>query len=111
MWICDNLSISKEGRLTFAGRDAVSLAEKYGTPLMLLDEGRIRRRCREYKKAMEESFGGGAMPLYASKALCFKEIYRIMRDENMGIDVVSPGELYTAKEAGFPHENAYFHGN
>lgn len=111
MWICDNLSISKEGRLTFAGRDAVALAKKYGTPLMLLDEGRIRRRCREYKKAMEESFGGGAMPLYASKALCFKEIYRIMRDENMGIDVVSPGELYTAKEAGFPLENAYFHGN
>lgn len=73
MWICDNLSISKEGRLTFAGRDAVSLAEKYGTPLMLLDEGRIRRRCREYKKAMEESFGGGSMRYTPAKRSALKK--------------------------------------
>ena len=29
----------------------------------------------------------------------------------MGIDVVSSGEVYTAYSAGFPMENAYFHGN
>ena len=29
----------------------------------------------------------------------------------MGIDVVSPGELYTAVKAGYPMENAFFHGN
>ena len=29
----------------------------------------------------------------------------------MGIDVVSPGELHTAVRAGFPMENAFFHGN
>lgn len=34
-----------------------------------------------------------------------------MKEEGMGIDVVSPGELYTAAVAGFPLENAYFHGN
>lgn len=111
MWICDNLSEGENGRLTFAQKDTVLLAEKYGTPLMLIDEEMIRRRCRTYKTAMENSFENGALPLFASKALCFKALYRIMKEEKMGIDIVSPGELYTALKAGFPLENAYFHGN
>ena len=60
---------------------------------------------------MFDSLPAGSMPLYASKALSFKRIYEIMREENMGIDVVSSGELRTAVCAGFPMENAYFHGN
>ena len=111
MWICENLSVSPEGRLTFAGQDTVILAEKYGTPLMLLDETRIRQRCRVYLQTMREVFGADALPLYASKALCFKGLYRIMKEEGMGIDLVSSGELYTAVQAGFPLEFAYFHGN
>ena len=53
----------------------------------------------------------GSHPLYASKAMSIKRIYQIMAEENMGVDVVSPGELYTAVKAGFPMENAYFHGS
>jgi diaminopimelate decarboxylase len=34
-----------------------------------------------------------------------------MREEGMGIDVVSSGEVYTADAGGFPMERAYFHGN
>ena len=106
-----NLGINAEGHLTFAGRDTVEAAKEYGTPLMLLDEGRIRARIREYTGAMRESFGGDSGPLLASKALSFKGIYRIAAEENMRIDIVSPGELYTAHAAGFPMERAYFHGN
>lgn len=109
--ICDNIGINEKGHLTFAGRDTVELAEKYGTPAYIMDENKIREKCRIYKKAMSEYFGHGSMPLFASKSLCFKRIYEIMREEEMGIDVVSPGELYTAVKAGFPMENAYFHGN
>ena len=104
--ICDNLSINEKGHLVFAGRDTVELAEKYGTPAYIMDEEKIREKCRIYKKAMSEFFGGGSFPLFASKSLCFKQIYRIMKEEGMGIDVVSPGELYTAASAGFPLENA-----
>ncbi len=106
-----NLDINEAGHLTFAGCDTTALAQEYGTPLMLLDENSIRNRCREYKNAMREVFPAGSMPLYASKALSFKRIYEIMAQENMGIDVVSSGELHTAVKAGFPMENAYFHGN
>ena len=55
--ICENISVSSEGHLLFAGQDTVELAKKYGTPLYLMDEDRIRANCRLYKKAMKESFG------------------------------------------------------
>lgn len=109
--ITSNLSVNKTSHLCFAGRDTVELAAKYGTPLYLLDEDAIRARCRLYLGAMRASFGEDALPLYAGKALCVKDIYRIMREEGMGIDVVSSGEIYTANAAGFPMERAYFHGN
>ena len=106
-----NLGINSEGHLTFAGRDTCELAEKYSTPLMLMDEERIRNNCRTYIRAMSKYFGGGSKPLLASKALCFKGIYKIAKEEGMSTDIVSPGELYTAIAAGFPMENAVFHGN
>ncbi len=109
--ICNNLSVNAEGHLCLGGQDTTALAEQYGTPLYLLDEDRIRERCRTYKKAMLEAFGSKALPLYASKAASFKQIYRIMREEGMGVDVVSSGEVYTAASAGFPMERAYFHSN
>ena len=109
--IYENLGINSQGHLTFAGLDTVELAQQYATPLLLMDEQRLRTRCREYKSAMQAYLPAGSMPLYASKALSFKTIYRIMEQEGMGIDVVSPGELYTAVAAGFPMERAYFHGN
>lgn len=107
----ENLGINGQGHLTFAGVDTTCLAKEYGTPALVMDEQRLRSRCREYIQAMAEFLPEGSRPLYASKALSFKAIYRIMAQEGMGIDVVSPGELYTAAAAGFPMENAYFHGN
>ena len=106
-----NLDINKEGHLTFAGVDTTELVKEYGTPLYVLDEERVREKCRTYINAMQKHFGEGSIALYASKALSFKEIYKIVNDENMSVDVVSGGELYTAKEAGFPMEKVHFHGN
>ena len=105
-----NLSADKNGTLLFAGQNTVELAKKYGTPLYLIDEDNLREKCRIYKNAMQKHFGRGGV-LYASKALCFKDIYRIVNEEGLFIDVVSGGEIYTAQKAGFPMERAYFHGN
>lgn len=106
----DNLSV-KDGTLYFAGYNTTELAQKYGTPLMLLDEKKIRNTMRIYKNAMEKYFGKGSKPLYASKALSFVGIYQIAKEEGINTDIVSIGELYTAVKAGFPLENAFFHGN
>ena len=109
--IYKNLAINDAGHLTFAGYDTAALAAAFGTSLLVMDESVIRSRCREYKAAMEAYLPAGSHPLYASKALSMKRIYEIMREEGMGVDVVSAGELHTAHKAGFPMENAYFHGN
>ena len=105
--LCSNIGINESGHLTFAGEDTVRLAAHYKTPLYLMDEDRIRENCRIYKTAMERAFGAGSYPLYASKAASFKRMYTIMQEEKMAIDVVSAGEIATAKRAGFSMERAY----
>ncbi len=109
--ICKNLARSENGELTFAGAELSRLAKKYGTPLYLYDEARIREMCRIYKNAVIDAFGAHGRVLYASKAASFKRLYEIMNEEDMGIDVVSSGEIYTAIKAGFPLSRAYFHSN
>ena len=89
--ICDNIT-SANGHLRFAGRDTVELAERYGTPLYLMDEQRIRHNCRVYRENMDRLFPA-ALPLYASKALSCKRLYEIVAEEGLGADVVSPGEV------------------
>lgn len=106
-----NLGVNEKGHLTIAGADAVTLLEEYGSPLMVLDENRVRENCRTYIRAVAQYLPSGSKPLYAGKAFCFKGLYGILADEGMGADVVSPGELYVANAAKFPLENVYFHGN
>ena len=106
-----NLSVTENGHLAFGGYDTAELAARFGTPLMVMDEAVIRNRCREYLQAAADYLPAGSLPLYASKALSLKRIYEIIKEEGMGIDVVSSGELYTAAKAGFPMEKVYFHGN
>lgn len=108
--LADNIQ-TRDGTLYFAGHNTVQLAQKYGTPLYLMDETRIRENCRMYLRAFRRHFGENARTLYASKAASFKRMYEIMRSEGMGVDVVSAGEIHTAALAGFPMEQAYFHGN
>lgn len=109
--ICNNISVNAKGHLTFAGYDTTDLAQKYGTPLYLMDEDKIREHIRDYKTAFEKYFPQGSMPEFASKSFSCKQIYRIMAEEQMNIDVVSCGEIYTAATAGFPMERSFFHGN
>ena len=110
-FIHPNIGVAESGRLAFAGEDVVPLAEEYGTPLMLFDEDLIRSRMREYSDLCRREFGGASGPLYASKALSIRHIYRIAAEEGMRIDCVSPWELAIAVDAGFPAERAYLHGN
>lgn len=109
--ICNNLSVNEQGHLAFANQDTVQLAKKYGTPLYLLDEEKIRENCRVYINAFKKYFNNGSYPIYASKANSFKRMYEIINEEGMGCDVVSLGEMYTAVKAGFPLDKAFFHSN
>lgn len=109
--LCDNIGKNPEGHLTFAGLDTVELAKTFGTPLYLLDEDKIRAHCKAFRSAFETLFPAGSLPLYAGKANAFTGLYKILKEEGMGIDVVSPGELYLANRAKFDLSRAFFHGN
>ena len=109
--ICNNVTVNEKGHLQFAGFDTVDLAAKYGTPLYLMDENKIREHIKEYKSAFLKYFPAGSNPEFASKSFSCKQIYRIMNEENMCIDAVSAGEIYTAKSAGFNMSHCFFHGN
>ena len=108
--ICKNVT-AKENELYFNNFKVSSLAKKYGTPLYLMDENRIRENVNVYKTAFKKYFGENSLVLYASKACSFKYMYKIMSEENIGVDLVSSGELYTAMKAGFDLSKAYFHSN
>ncbi len=108
--IANNLHI-KDNVLYFGGRSTVELAQKYGTPIYVMDENKIRDNCRTYVSAMKKHFGENAKPFFASKACSFKKIYNIVESEGMCADVVSCGEIYTAKMAGFNMANVCFHSN
>lgn len=111
MILYPHLDVNERGHLTIGGMDTVDLAKAHGTPLYLYDESVIRHHIRTYLSAAAEHFGRDALPLFASKAFCCKEIYRIAAEEGIGIDCVSSGELFTANAADFPAERIYFHGN
>ncbi len=111
MFVSENLNVNENGNLTINGADTTVLAQKYGTPLYVMDEDMIRNNCRTYIESIEKYYDGRGMVCFASKAFSCKEIYRIMQQEGMGIDVVSAGEIYTAYKAGFDMSKAVFHGN
>ncbi len=106
----EKISVSDAGNMVFGGCDCVELAQEYGTPLYVLDERAVREVCRGFESALRRAGAKGRV-YYASKALSTTALYRIVEQEGLGIDVVSGGELYTAKNAAFPGERIVFHGN
>lgn len=97
------------GNLEIGGCDLVSLAEKYSTPLYVIDEYTIRKICNDYKNAFKNYKNVKFM--YASKALCTKAIAKIIDDEGFGFDVVSAGEIYTIHKADIDLSKVLFNGN
>lgn len=110
-FVMECLKINKSGNIEIGGCDVAELAAKHGTPAYIMDENAIRENCRRYTDAVKKYYNGNGMVLYASKAFSCLEVYRMMKDEGMGVDAVSGGEIYTALKAGFPAEKIFFHGN
>lgn len=101
--------INNSDNIEIGGCDLVELADKYGTPLYVLDEETIRSICRDYKEAFK-SYPKVNM-MYASKALCTTATSAIVSSEGFGFDVVSAGEIYTVHNAGVDMKKVLFNGN
>ncbi|WKA53398.1 diaminopimelate decarboxylase [Planococcus shixiaomingii] len=103
-------AINEQGHLTIGGIDSVDLAKVYGTPLFVYDIQLFRDRAKAFQKTFEDE-AIRYQVAYASKAFSSIAIYQVAAEENLSLDVVSGGELYTAVKAGFPKEKIHFHGN
>ncbi|WP_047153577.1 diaminopimelate decarboxylase [Aneurinibacillus tyrosinisolvens] len=110
MFLHGTSTVNKQGHLEIGGCDTLDLVEKFGTPLFVYDEELIRQKCRNYIQAFKET-GHRFRVAYASKAFCTMKLCKVIEEENLCLDVVSAGELFTALAAGFPAERIHFHGN
>ncbi|MFJ1708041.1 diaminopimelate decarboxylase [Kitasatospora sp. NPDC088346] len=94
------------GDLTVGGVGLAEAADRFGTPLYILDEAEVRARCRAYRAALPT-----AGVLYAAKAFLCSALCDWIAEEGLGLDVCSEGELRLAAAAGFPPERILLHGN
>lgn len=101
----------KGDQLFIGGADVEALAKKYGTPLYIMDENTIRKNIKEYKDSLNKYYKGESLVLYAGKAFCCKQMYKILTDEGIGADLMAGGETYTAQASGFDMSKVYIHGN
>lgn len=106
----DTAQINGLGHLEIGGVDILKLAESYGTPIYLYDEMTLRNRCREFVSSVRGTYPKSKV-IFAGKAFLVKKMAKIVSEEGLGLDVVSGGELYLAKESAFPMDKVYFHGN
>jgi diaminopimelate decarboxylase len=107
----ETASTTGDGHLALDGVDVVGLAEEFGTPLYVYDEATIRQRARAYRQALEHAYPAESLVCYAAKAHCAPWLMRVIAEEGLGLDVVSGGELYAARQSGFPLGRIFFHGN
>ncbi|WP_329260371.1 diaminopimelate decarboxylase [Streptomyces sp. NBC_01478] len=97
---------SPSGDVTVGGVSLTEAADRFGTPVYVLDEREIRERCRSYRTAFPD-----ADVVYAAKAFLCRAMAHWVREEGLGLDVCSAGELALAVTSGFPPERIVLHGN
>ncbi|WFB09898.1 diaminopimelate decarboxylase [Streptomyces sp. LX-29] len=92
--------------LAVGGVPLTEIADRFGTPVYVLDEEEVRTRCRTYRDAFPE-----ADIHYAAKAFLCRAMAHWVQEEGLGLDVCSAGELELAVTTGFPVERIVLHGN
>ncbi|MEM2878755.1 MAG: diaminopimelate decarboxylase [Candidatus Hadarchaeales archaeon] len=105
-----HFSVNTSGHLVIGGADAVDLAERYGTPLYVTDEDRIREKYRRFYRAFSERWPKVTV-FYALKANFNSAIVKVLQSEGSGADVSSINELRIALKAGIHPDKMVFNGN
>ena len=103
------LTTERNKNLFIGGCDLTELAEKYGTPLYVVDEKSLRQMCQEFKDAFKSCPDVHLM--YASKAMCVGAITKIIDEEGLEFDTVSAGEINSIVKSGVSPTKVLFNGN
>jgi len=102
--------VDETGHLMIGGCDSTELAEELGTPLYVFDEFSLRQKCAEFRAEFNQRYADTTV-IYAAKAFINRALAVILKEEGLGLDVVSGGELSIAHSIDFPPDRVYFHGN
>ena len=97
------------GKLFIENVSAESLARKFGTPIYIYSESRIRKNVRRIKSALAKFIPHSEL-FYAVKPNNNLSILSILRSENLGVDVAGPAEIELARRAGFPKNKILYSG-
>jgi len=101
-----------QGHLTLDGLSARDLATQFGTPAFFIDEEHFRARARAWAKSLDLHFGASAGDVYyAAKAFICTDVARWIKEEGIGIDVCTGGELAVALAGGIDPKKIEVHGN
>jgi diaminopimelate decarboxylase len=102
--------LDPEGRLIVGGCAVADLADQYGTPAYLIDEGALRLRARLYVEAFRSRHEKSHV-LFASKSFPAASVIGVIAEEGCGADTAAAGELMLALRAGTDPSEIVFHGN
>ncbi len=105
-----HFDVNERGHLVIGGVSAVELADKFGTPLYVMDEQRVRENYRRFYRAYADRCKN-VMVCYAYKANSNIAVCKILESEGCGAEVSSGYELQTALRLGIPGERIIFNGN
>jgi diaminopimelate decarboxylase len=100
----------KNGILHFANLNAVDIAEKYGTPIYVINEELIRKRYRELKEKLDSVYRKNSI-YFAIKSNSNLSVLKILNSEGAFFDCTSTGEIYECFKVGIPPEKIIFTGN
>jgi diaminopimelate decarboxylase len=103
-------ALDADGMLVIGGCRASDLADEFGTPVMVVAEGALRARAREYVDGLAARWPRSRV-VFASKAFPATAVQRVMVEEGVGLDVAGGGEILTALKAGADPASLVLHGN
>src|SRR5712664_1533094 len=103
------LEARENNHLFISGVDATALSYKYGTPLFVFSDPRIRSNIARLQAAAKQV----DRPIkfcYASKANSNMSVLKVVRDAGIDVEVNSGGELFKALRVGFKPSQIIFNG-
>jgi diaminopimelate decarboxylase len=106
----EHSSVSPDGELTIGGVGVTELAERFGTPVYIVDEEGLANQARLFRDGLAARRPESEV-VFASKSFPCVAAYKIMAAQGLSIDVAGAGELVMALAAGVPSDRMYLHGN
>jgi diaminopimelate decarboxylase len=102
--------LDDDGTIVVDGCRLDDVATRFGTPALVVSEGALRRRARDYLAAFRSRWPRTDVA-FASKSFPCTAVQRVMTQEGLHLDVAGGGEIVGAVRAGADPATLVLHGN